>query len=211
MINQLSQLGHSVVSDCIRNKKVLKDNDELFVAKPPDTTKWKTKIQVQYNGQDGKVKFIKQDGMDVIIIAIVMMEYQADLKDKKENKKEYKDGMRAGFNLAMGQIDSSVKQDLSTRTDWENIQKNNLLIELMSLLTTICNGSADAKLKLLSLCGIMQMKRCLTYGQGRNVKASDYKDSVRVQFNTTLAQTGELPYGTSTLEMTVKEDTTIDP
>ena len=60
MINQLSQLDHSVVSDCIRNKKALEDNDELSVAKPPNTTKWKTKIQVPYNGQDGKVKFIER-------------------------------------------------------------------------------------------------------------------------------------------------------
>ena len=55
------------------------------------------------------------------------------------------------------------------------------------------------------------MKKCLTYVQGKNVKASDYKDSVRVQFNTTLAQTGELPYGTSALKMTVEEDTTLNP
>ena len=50
--------------------------------------------------------------MDENIKGIVMMEYQEDLKDKKENKKEYKNGMRARFNLAMGQIDSSMKQRL---------------------------------------------------------------------------------------------------
>ena len=58
---------------------------------------------------------------------------------------------------------------------------------------------------------MMQMKKCLTYAQGKNVKASDYKDSVRVQFDTTLAQTGELPYGMSTLKMVIEEDTTLDP
>ena len=63
--------------------------------------------------------------------------------------------MRAGFNLAMGQIDSSVKQDLSTRKDWEKIEKDNLLIKLLALLTMICNGSTDTKLKLMPLCGMM--------------------------------------------------------
>ena len=79
------------------------------------------------------------------------------------------------------------------------------------MLTTICNGSADAKLKLMLLCGSMQMKKCLTYAQGKNVKASDYKDSVKVQFETTLALTGELPYGMSTLKMVIEDDTTIKP
>ena len=58
---------------------------------------------------------------------------------------------------------------------------------------------------------MMQMKKCLTYVQGKNVKASNYKDSIRVEFDTTLAQTGELPYCTSALKMTVKKDTTLDP
>ena len=84
-----------------------------------------------------------------------MMEYQVDLKDKGENKKEYKNEVRAGLNLAMGQINSSMKQESSTRKGWEKIQKDNLLIDLILLLTTICNGSADAKLKLMPLCGIM--------------------------------------------------------
>ena len=79
------------------------------------------------------------------------------------------------------------------------------------LLTTICNGSADAKLKLMPLCGFMQMKKCLTYAQGKNVKASDYKDSVKVQFKTTLALTGQLPYGMATLKMVIEEDKTIKP
>ena len=55
------------------------------------------------------------------------------------------------------------------------------------------------------------MKKYLTYVKGKNVKVFNYMDSVRVQFDTTLAQTGELPYGTSALKMTVKEDTTQDP
>ena len=147
----------------------------------------------------------------VWILEMTLMEYQAALKEKKENKKECKNGMRARFNLAMGQIDSSVKQDLLTRKDWEKIQKDNLLINLLALLTTICNDSADAKLKLMPLCGMMQMKKYLTYVQGKNVKASNYKDSVRVQFDTMLAQAGEFPYGTSGLKMTVKEDSTISP
>lgn len=58
---------------------------------------------------------------------------------------------------------------------------------------------------------MMQMKKYLTYVQQKNMKVSDYKDSVRVQFDTTLAQTGESPYGTSASKMTVKEDTTLDP
>ena len=91
-----------------------------------------------------------------------MMEYQVDLNEKNENKKEYKDEMRAGFNLATGQIDSSVKQDLSSRKDWEKIEKDNLLIKLLALLTTVCNGSSDAKLKLMPLCRMMQIKKCLT-------------------------------------------------
>ena len=57
----------------------------------------------------------------------------------------------------------------------------------------------------------MQMKKCLTYVQGKNVKVSDYKDSVRVQFNTTMVQAGEFPYGTSGLKMSVKEDNAISP
>ena len=33
VINQLSQLNHSMAADCIRNKKALEDDDELFVVK----------------------------------------------------------------------------------------------------------------------------------------------------------------------------------
>ena len=87
------------------------------------------KVQVPYKETDGKLKFHEQDSVDPDIKELTLMEYQADLKEKKENKKEYKNGMRTGFNLAMGQIDSSVKQDLSTRKDWEKIQKDNLLID----------------------------------------------------------------------------------
>ena len=69
----------------------------------------KTTVKVPYERKEDNVKFVKREGVDDNLKDIAMMEYQADLKDKKENKKEYKDGMRAGFNLAMGQIDSSVK------------------------------------------------------------------------------------------------------
>ena len=55
------------------------------------------------------------------------------------------------------------------------------------------------------------MKKCLTNVQVKNVKAFDYKDSARVHFDTTLAQTWELSYGTPALKMTVEEDTTLDP
>ena len=200
-----------MISDCVRSKKALEDDNELFIAERSDPKKWAKKVQVPYKGTDGKLKFHEQDGVDPNIKEMTLMEYQADLKEKKENKKKYKNGMRAGFNLTIGQIDSSVKQDLLTRKDWEKIQKDNLLINLLALLTTICNDSADAKLKLMPLCGMMQMKKYLTYVQGKNVKASNYKDSVRVQFDTMLAQAGEFPYGTSGLKMTVKEDSTISP
>ena len=58
---------------------------------------------------------------------------------------------------------------------------------------------------------MMQMKKYLTYVQQKNMKVSDYKDSIRVQFDTTLAQTGELPYGMSTLKMVIEEDTAVKP
>lgn len=143
-----------MISDCIRNKKALEDNDELFAETPPDTSKWAIKVQISYKGNDGKLKYHKQDGVGENIKVIAMMEYQADLKDKKTRKK-YKNGMRAVFNLVIGQIDSSMKQDLSTRKDWKKIQKKNLMINLILLLTMICNGSVDAKFKLMPLCGMM--------------------------------------------------------
>lgn len=43
------------------------------------------------------------------------------------------------------------------------------------------------------------------------MKTSNYKDSIKVQFDTTLAQSGEFPYGTGTSKMTVKDDATITP
>ena len=83
------------------------------------------------------------------------MEFQVELKEKRENNKEYKDRMRTRFTLAIGQINSSVKQDLLTRNSWKNIEKNNLLIEMLALLTTIYNGSDNGKLKPISLRGMM--------------------------------------------------------
>ena len=76
-----------MISDCIRNKKALEDNDELFAETPPDTSKWAIKVQISYKGNDGKLKYHKQDGVGENIKVIAMMEYQADLKDKKNKKK----------------------------------------------------------------------------------------------------------------------------
>ena len=107
----MSQSNYSMISKCIRNKKALEDDNELFVTEQPNPNKWAKKVQVLYKGNDGKLKFHEQDCVDPDIKEMELMEYQADLKEKKGKKKEYKNGMRAGFNLAMGQIDSPVKQD----------------------------------------------------------------------------------------------------
>ena len=60
VVNQISQLGHSMVSDCIKNKKALEDDDELFVATPPNTSKWAIKVQVPCKGHDGTLKYHKK-------------------------------------------------------------------------------------------------------------------------------------------------------
>ena len=126
--------------------------------------------------------FYDTNGKDEDIKDFETMEWQMELKQKKENKWDYNNGMRTGFTLTMGQIDSLVKQDLSIRNNWDNIVSNNLLIDMLELLTTICNGSANGKLKLMLLHGMVQMKKCLNYVQGKNIKDSNYKDSVKTQF-----------------------------
>ena len=52
------------------------------------------------------------------------------------------------------------------------------------------------------------MKKFLTYIQRKDVKNSNYKDSVKIQFETTLAQPGQFPYSTSSLKIVVKETIT---
>ena len=70
------------------HKKALEDDNELFVAEQHNPNKWAKKVQGLYKGNDGKLKFHEQDGVDPDIKEMTLMEYQADLKEKKDNKKE---------------------------------------------------------------------------------------------------------------------------
>ena len=103
--------------------------------------------------------------------------------------------MRTGITIAIEKIHLSVKQDMSTTTDWNNIASKNLLIKILLLLSTIYNGSANRKLKL----------------QGKNVKDSNYKNIIKTQFVTMLAKSGQYFHSTSILVTVVKENTKSKP
>ena len=82
--NQMSQSDYSTISNCIRSKKALEDDDELCVAECLNAKKWAKKVQIPYKGNDGKLKFHEQESVDPDIKELTLMEYQADLKEKKK-------------------------------------------------------------------------------------------------------------------------------
>ena len=201
LCNKLAHKGYSVIAYCIWNKEALKDGNKLFTAKQPNPDKWKKKVKkavinelgIVTLDKEGKLQFYKANDIYKNIKDIDIVEWQAEPKQKKDKKQDYNDRMRTGFTLVMGQIDLSVKQDLSTRHKWNNIKNNNLLIDILELLTTICDSSANRNLKLMMLHGMVQMKKCLTYLQGKGIKDLDYKDSVKTQITMTKAQAADLP------------------
>lgn len=94
LCNELAHKGHSIISNCICNKKTLNDDDELFVTEQPDPKKWFKKVNmltinaqgISTTDKEGKLMFYDADGDNKDIKDFEMMEWQMELKQKKKNK-----------------------------------------------------------------------------------------------------------------------------
>ena len=127
-------------------------------------------------------------------------------RKKEEERHKFIKGKLLLHGIIMGQVDPTVKKQLNSLDQYKLIKDNNNLIKTMKCLRNICYANKYGGMTFVPYSNLELKMKHLCFRMKHNQSGSDFKELVKVNYQSSLSVAGFFPFGTASIKTILKED-----
>ena len=203
--------GYWYLPEVIRTLKDKPPDDNDFKEPDPDSEQWKVETEVPIRNGDGSVVMVdgivqkeKQMVKCELKCKIGMAKWLERYKAKMLANQVFEQNKEAVLNVILATIHPAVIQQMESIEEYEEIKKKKDLVGSLRILKEICFTDRDGGLTFRPMSSLCWCEHSITHKQNSHSEA-EYKDNVRIFFESLKSQTGKFPFGIASLLTIIKE------